>query len=53
MSEKTVSKLTKDPYPVMDHVGDISMTKTSKRDYFDSTFSDMLFEGRHLSLIHI
>ena len=53
MSEKTVSKLTKDPYPVMDHVGDLSMTKTSKRDYFDSTFSDMLFEGRHGNSIRL
>lgn len=51
--KKSVPKLSKPRYPVMDHVRDYEAIVFNNDEYFDSTYSDMIFEGRYGNSIRL
>ncbi len=53
MPPKSVPKMSKPRYPVMDHVIDNQSIPINSQDYFDSTFSDMVLEGRYGNSIRL
>ena len=53
MPPKSVPKMSKPRYPVMDHVIDNQSIPINSQDYFDSTFSDMILEGRYGNSIRL
>lgn len=53
MPPKSVPKMSKPRYPAMDHVIDNQSIPINSQDYFDSTFSDMVLEGRYGNSIRL
>ena len=53
MPPKSVPKMSKPRYPAMDHVIDNQSIPINSQDYFDSTFSDMILEGRYGNSIRL